>query len=131
MANHIYHDLDSARKVLPEVRKLMNLLMGLHRSLEVLDGIEVENESDDPKLEVTIAELNMEFHKKMYLYYTYLRKLVALGAIVKDLDMGLVDFYSKHNGKDILLCWMYGEEEISHWHSTTDGFDERMPIDIL
>ena len=80
---------------------------------------------------MTMSELNMDFHKKMYLYHTYLRKLIALGAYVKDLNMGLVDFYSKHLGKEILLCWMYGEETISHWHHIEEGFDNRQPIALL
>jgi hypothetical protein len=29
----------------------------------------------------------------------------------------------------ILLCWKLGEEKITHWHSTTEGFAGRKPID--
>ena len=128
MKNRIYHDLESTAKVLPEVKELMEKLMSLHRTLEIIDGIEVDNEDDDVQLEMTETELNIEFHRNMLIYHTLLRKLVALGAYVKDLDMGIVDFYSKHDNRDILLCWMYGEDEIAHYHEVDDEFSLRKPI---
>jgi hypothetical protein len=48
---------------------------------------------------------------------------------VKDLDIGLLDFPCKVEGAIILLCWKLGEAKIAHWHSTTDGFAGRKPID--
>jgi len=32
-----------------------------------------------------------------------------LGCLVKDLEMGLVDFYGSHEGKTVFLCWQFGE----------------------
>jgi hypothetical protein len=29
----------------------------------------------------------------------------------------------------VLLCWKLGEKDITHWHSTTEGFAGRKPID--
>jgi len=48
---------------------------------------------------------------------------------VKDLDIGLLDFPCQVEGEVILLCWKLGEETITHWHSTTEGFASRKPID--
>ena len=53
----------------------------------------------------------------------------ATGVQVKDLDMGLLDFPCVVDGKTILLCWKMGEEKITHWHSTDEGYAGRKVID--
>lgn len=50
------------------------------------------------------------------------------GAIVKDLDQGLVDFYSLSGDRLIFLCWQLGETEVAHWHSIEGGFATRQPL---
>jgi len=52
----------------------------------------------------------------------------ALGAIVKDLDQGLVDFPAHHAGEEVLLCWRVGEPEIEYWHGLEEGFAGRKPL---
>ena len=51
------------------------------------------------------------------------------GAIVKDLDSGLVDFPALREGEEILLCWRLGEEEVAHWHGLEEGFAGRKQLD--
>lgn len=53
----------------------------------------------------------------------------AAGVQVKDLDIGLLDFPCLVEGEIVLLCWKLGEKGISHYHSTTEGFAGRKPID--
>jgi hypothetical protein len=53
----------------------------------------------------------------------------AAGVQVKDLDIGLLDFPCAVGDEVILLCWKLGEESITHWHSTSEGFAGRKPID--
>lgn len=47
------------------------------------------------------------------------------GCVIKDLDRGLVDFYSIQNGTVVFLCWQRGEECIKYWHSINEGYDGR------
>ena len=51
------------------------------------------------------------------------------GALVKDLDKGLLDFYALLGDRLIFLCWHLGESEVTHWHSIEGGFSERQPLD--
>ena len=53
----------------------------------------------------------------------------AAGVQVKDLDIGLLDFPCVVGEEVILLCWKLGEEGIAHWHSASEGFAGRKPID--
>jgi hypothetical protein len=52
------------------------------------------------------------------------------GAIVKDVDEGLVDFPALRQGKEILLCWRLGEDEVAHWHGLEEGFAGRKQLDL-
>lgn len=56
-------------------------------------------------------------------------ELHALGCEVKDLEMGLVDFRSLREGREVYLCWHVGEETISYWHELDAGFGGRQPLD--
>ncbi len=53
----------------------------------------------------------------------------ALGCLVKDVEMGLVDFYALVDGEPAFLCWQFGERAISHWHPLDTGYAARKPIE--
>jgi hypothetical protein len=50
------------------------------------------------------------------------------GCVVKDLEMGLVDFPSVVNDEQVFLCWKLGEPGIRFWHRTNEGFAGRKPL---
>ena len=50
------------------------------------------------------------------------------GCVVKDLEMGLVDFPSIVNDEQVYLCWKLGERGIRFWHRTDEGFAGRKPL---
>ncbi|MBV8845388.1 MAG: DUF2203 domain-containing protein [Bryobacterales bacterium] len=51
------------------------------------------------------------------------------GAVLKDLDIGLIDFMSRFRNQDVCLCWKLGESGIGFWHGAEEGFRGRKPID--
>jgi hypothetical protein len=51
-----------------------------------------------------------------------------LGAELKDLRLGLIDFPARLDGKDVYLCWQFGEEAIGHWHRRDEGFAGRRAL---
>ena len=56
-------------------------------------------------------------------------RLEELGVVVKDLDLGLLDFPAVRDGEDVLLCWRVGEPRVEFWHGLAEGFAGRKPID--
>jgi hypothetical protein len=52
----------------------------------------------------------------------------GLGCLVKDVELGLVDFYALVDGEPAFLCWQFGEPSIAHWHPLDEGFASRKPI---
>ena len=59
----------------------------------------------------------------------FVDKLEELGVVVKDLDLGLLDFPSEREGEEVLLCWHVGEDSVSSWHGLEEGYAGRKPID--
>lgn len=51
-----------------------------------------------------------------------------LGAFLKDIDLGLVDFPGEVEGETVFLCWQYGEPRIVAWHPIDEGFGSRRPL---
>ena len=58
-----------------------------------------------------------------------LAEIEATGVLVKDLEIGLLDFPCEVDDRTILLCWKLGEKTIAHWHGTDEGYRYRKPID--
>jgi hypothetical protein len=56
------------------------------------------------------------------------QSLFAEGIEVKDLDIGLVDFYTRSFGEISYLCWQRGEAEVGFYHALTEGYRNRRPI---
>jgi hypothetical protein len=60
---------------------------------------------------------------------TAIEQVQEFGCVVKDLDMGLVDFPTLFRGVEVYLCWKLGEPRIEYWHGMEEGFRGRKPID--
>jgi len=58
-----------------------------------------------------------------------INRIQETGVLVKDIDVGLVDFPSLLEGEEIYLCWKLGEAHIAFWHGTDEGFTNRKPLD--
>jgi hypothetical protein len=58
-----------------------------------------------------------------------LEKIEGLGAVVKDLDLGLIDFMTRYRNQEVCLCWKLGEDAIRFWHGAEEGYRGRKPID--
>jgi len=56
-------------------------------------------------------------------------RLEELGVVLKDLDLGLLDFPSEREGEEVLLCWQVGEGSVTSWHGLEEGYAGRKPID--
>jgi hypothetical protein len=56
------------------------------------------------------------------------KNLEKKGCVLKGIEMGLVDFPSMRDGKEVYLCWKIPEQEIRFWHDLDTGFAGRQPI---
>jgi hypothetical protein len=58
-----------------------------------------------------------------------LEQIQSTGCVVKDLDVGLLDFPARINNQEVYLCWRLGEDRIRFYHGQDEGFSARKPID--
>ena len=125
-----YFTLDEAQKLIPEVSSKLIKLIRIAKTLQLLNTIEINYEDE---IQFIFNEINSRKnnHRLYYEFYELLEEILNYGAIVKDLNFGLVDFYSLYKGKEIFLCWSLGENKINYWHEADLGYDERKPIDLL
>jgi hypothetical protein len=56
-------------------------------------------------------------------------RVQKMGVLIKDLDIGLIDFLTQYHGNEVCLCWKLGEDRIRFWHGLEEGFRGRKPID--
>ncbi|MBS3117950.1 DUF2203 domain-containing protein [Candidatus Woesearchaeota archaeon] len=125
-----YISMDEARTLLPGLRKRLTRLMRIHRALSLMQTIHLSYDDNHAEVISQIKQYR-EFHRLSYQIYKNLDELFSKGCIVKDLDIGLVDFYSRFGGRDILLCWQLGEADIQYWHEVDGGYEGRKPISKL
>ena len=54
--------------------------------------------------------------------------IARLGGVMKDFELGLVDFPHLRDGEVVNLCWKHGETQIAYWHGLDEGFARRKPL---
>jgi hypothetical protein len=75
------------------------------------------------------ARQRLEHNRLAGAIETALGKIHATGCVVKDLEVGLLDFPARINGEAVYLCWRLGEDRIRFYHAQDEGFAGRKPID--
>ena len=56
-------------------------------------------------------------------------QIQATGAVLKDINLGLLDFSAWREDHEVYLCWKYGEQNIEYWHEIEAGFTGRRSIE--
>ena len=121
-----YFTLEEANSLLPKITELLKAAQEtkaliekkvddwrkVHKSLKEADEAIVRGQVDylASTLEAQLGEIS------------------ELGCFPKDLDLGLVDFAARIDGKEGYFCWKLEEEKIGHWHGLTEGYKRRRPL---
>lgn len=104
-----------------ELRSLVEAMGGADASVEVLQNGGAPppgREAEARRLRTVADEIAAA-----------VERVTDLGCLVKDLDLGLVDFYAMQGDRPVFLCWQFGEPQVSHWHGIDEGFSGRQPIE--
>ncbi len=118
-----------ASKLLPDIRPKLKELIECKKVVTKLhDEIEKYNLLGFRPAEV--AEKAAELDALVEDMTRKIGELEDLGVQVKDLDFGLVDFPAEKYGEKVMLCWRYGEPEVSFWHKPNEGYNGRKLLRI-
>ncbi|MBX5452268.1 DUF2203 domain-containing protein [Thermogemmatispora sp.] len=128
-----YFSREEAEALLPVISPILRRIQEQRRRLR-----EGEEHAHAIRLRImrnghNVNETMMEILRAQALYLRRLQESLAelseFGCELKDPDMGLVDFLSLRDGREVYLCWHLGEERIKYWHPLDAGFQGRRPLD--
>ena len=124
-----YFTLRSAQNQIPKIKKSLVKLQNLKKAIDAILSVKMDpQEVEHDEFIETNTKLSKEYHKLSYDMYAELEKLQKVGCILKDLELGLVDFYFRFEERDVFLCWKLGEAKIMAWHETDSGYAARQSI---
>ena len=115
--------IPALREALGDLQSEKNKLDRLRRQLRRLTPTMRGNGHADEA-----QSLESQIHDQVILLRRSLEAIGDAGVIVKDIDMGLVDFPSERDGETVYLCWKVDEPDILFWHRIDDGFQGRRPL---
>jgi hypothetical protein len=127
--------LEEAQTLLPVLESLLRAAIG---GKKLMEETEAEMQALQQRIflnggmrvdVVAVAHRKAERAKAEQRAKDALSEIDSIGVQVKDLDIGLLDFPCAVEGRVVLLCWKMGEESITHWHGTDEGFAGRKRID--
>ncbi len=118
--------LDEALEMLPFVRasfqRISSIREELGLSTEAMEQLTNKAGSNGG------GQRSAGYLQKILSLNTALSELSDRGVLVKDVNVGLVDFPHIRDGREVLLCIMMGEETIGYYHDVETGFSGRRPL---
>ena len=97
--------------------------------MEQLSALQTKGRGNGHGLEADVAGARIAIQKAAMEIKGIIDRVRGMGIEVKDLDMGLVDFPSQMEGREVYLCWKLGEERITWWHELDAGYASRQPLE--
>jgi len=117
--------LDEANRSLALVRRIVGDIVKTQQR-----GNELEAELVEAGAKMRPA-MQKELDHLAERFTAFVDELGRIGVQLKDPRIGLIDFISRHQGRDICLCWKLGEDQIEYWHETAAGYAGRQPVGTL
>ena len=136
MPTHRYYTLDEANRTVPLLAGAFGRILRLRALLRAAGGeLEKLGQPTDPKSLTRVdgpETVRAVRARARGLYETLAEEIEGLhgrGIEIKDLDTGLCDFYALRDGREVYLCWRFGEPAVLFWHELHTGFAGRLPVD--
>jgi hypothetical protein len=120
---------EEANELIPRLDILMRQLQMQATSLRArIDELSV----DDPSILHSEMSEIVGRYPELHSFATNMAEAAAqiesFGCILKDIDLGLIDFPYDAGDEVVFLCWQFGESRVVAWHSVDSGFSERQPL---
>ena len=130
-----YFTVPQAEKLLPEVKRhLEDALFQKSEYQSAIDELEavvarIRSSGGAQVDPAAMRRMKSQRDGSIALLQAAMEAIDELGAQVKDLDTGLIDFLTMYENREVCLCWKLGEDGIEFWHGTEEGFRGRKKID--
>jgi|SRR6516165_10686706 hypothetical protein len=127
-----YFTREEAESLLPQISIVLLQIQDHHKVLqqqeEELDALHAQAMGNGHHLHIRINKLQQELEAQIQTMQSLIDELSNFGCELKDPSIGLIDFLSLRNGREVYLCWHLGEEHINFWHYLDAGFAGRQPL---
>jgi hypothetical protein len=123
--------VEKANRALPLVRRIVDDIVAEHpRWRELVARFELVAAGARPEWGETpeMQRLRKEIDAAAARINGYVAELELIGCQLKGFEQGLVDFYGMYQGRLVHLCWLRGEDAVTHWHELDAGFAGRQEI---
>lgn len=122
-----YFTLQEANEALTTIRPLMDEVQAIRQKIlvnqpEAWPAIEKSAGNGGNR---ALSNMVQDFEKLDALVH----RILETGALIKDINIGLLDFPALRDEREVYLCWQYGEGEIAFWHEVEAGYAGRQPIE--
>lgn len=126
--------VQEANELIPRLKELIEKLKCKRDELSALemevDVLELLTDSGrggvpSPQVESKLAE----YEKAVNEFYSLIEAIHSTGCFLKDIENGLVDFYTVYKGRVVYLCWSMEEPEVTSWHDIGRGYQSRQPLE--
>jgi hypothetical protein len=122
---------DEATELLPRVTELIGTLRRLRDDAIVkrarFDQLWQRLEHEEPVL-TTLGDEQRALDGLTDRLVAVAKEIESIGCVLRDLDLGLIDFPFRLRTGVVFLCWRIGEPAILFWHGPDEGFTGRKPI---
>ena len=109
-----------------ELQKLRGTILAMEVEIDMLELVTGKDDSGvSPAIDTKVDAYNRLVSR----FYALVEEIHSTGCFLKDLDMGLVDFYTLYKNRVVYLCWKLGESEIRWWHDIGCGYGSRQLIE--
>lgn len=119
-----YFSLQQASALLPEARGRIQEIAGLVAELQAIATAFNQGIDSDRGGVAEVKALDARIDEALGWF-------TRQGILVKGVAPALLDFPALVDGRELLLCWLQGEEEIGWYHPAETGFVGRAPISQL
>ena len=122
-----YFTLQEANETLNVIRPLMDEVQAIRLKIlknqpEAWPAIEKSAGNGGNR---ALSNMVQDFEK----FDTLIHQIQATDVLIKDVNLGLLDFPALKDGREVYLCWQYGEDDIAFWHEIEAGYAGRQSID--
>lgn len=125
--------LEEAIALLPwlesKLQELDPIRGGLDRLQEQLSDLFRQSRSNGKtRIEAEIHQAQKEMDEARSKVAEIVQEINDNGIIVRDANIGLVDFPALRDQTEVFLCWVRGEGSIGYWHGANEGYMSRKPL---
>ena len=125
--------LEEARALVPWLQQTFDAIEPIHKELasakDDLRSLVTRIQSNGgSRAEKEIEDATRALHEAQDRIDEHAYAITERGIVLRSVEQGLVDFPSMRGGREVHLCWLAGEPDITQWHDVDAGFAGRQPL---